>query len=258
MCSIFRTIAIAALAVTLWTTSAMAGALDDIKSRGSVQIGLEGTYPPFNYVDDKGVLVGFEIDISNALADKLGVKAAFQPGKFDGLLAALDVKRIDMVVNQITITPEREQKYAFSEPYTVSGIQLIVRQGTTDITKPEDLKGKRVGAVLGTTYEKWLREKVPGVDVRTYDDDATRNQDLLVGRIDAIPNDRLIVPNLLKQYGGRLVASSETFAPQKQAIAMRKDAPDLVKAVNDALAALRADGTLKKISEKWFGADVTQ
>jgi cystine transport system substrate-binding protein len=254
---ILASIAAAAFAITC-AAAAIAGPLDDIKARGTVQIGLEGTYPPFNYVDDKGVLVGFEIDIANALAEKLAVKAAFQPGKFDGLLAALDVKRTDMVINQITITPEREKKYAFSEPYTVSGIQLIVRQGTTGITKPEDLKGKRVGAVLGTTYEKWLREAVPGVDVRTYDDDATRNQDLLVGRIDAIPNDRLIVPNLIKQYGGRLVASSETFAPQKQAIVMRKDAPDLLKAVNDALAALRADGTLKKISEKWFGADVTQ
>jgi L-cystine transport system substrate-binding protein len=251
-------LAIAAVAVLAFTPIVSAGPLDDIKSRGTLRIGLEGTYPPFNYVDEKGVLVGFEIDLGKALSEKLGVKPDFQPGKFDGLLAAVDVQRTDVVINQITITPERQQKYAFSEPYTVSGIQLIVRQGTTDINKPEDLKGKKVGAVLGTTYEKWLREKVPGVDVRTYDDDATRNQDLLVGRIDAIPNDRLIVPNLLKQYGGKLVAASETFAPQKQAIAMRKDAPDLLKAVNGALAALRADGTLKTVSEKWFGADVTQ
>ncbi len=238
--------------------AALAGPLDDIKSRGTIQIGLEGTYPPFNYVDEKGKLTGFEIDFAEAVADKLGVKPDFQPGKWDGLLAALDVKRIDAVINQVTVTPEREQKYAFSQPYTVSGIQIIVGSGASNIAKPADLAGKRVGVVLGTSYEKWLRENVPTADIRTYDDDATRNQDLLVGRIDAILNDRLIVPNLLKQYNGRLVAAGEPFATQKQAVAVRKDSGDIAKAIDAAIAALRADGTLKTISEKWFGADVTQ
>jgi cystine transport system substrate-binding protein len=253
-----RSFAAAALVCLAIATPAAAGPLDDIKAKGTIQIGLEGTYPPFNYVDEKGVLVGFEVDIANALAGKLGVKPNFQPGKWDGLLAALDVKRIDAVINQVTITPEREQKYAFSTPYTVSGIQILTRSDTTGISKPADLAGKKVGVGLGTAYEKWLRANVQGVDIRTYDDDPTRNQDLLVGRIDAALNDRLIVPALIKQYGGKLVAAGEPFATQKQAVAMRKDAPDLAKAVDDALAALRADGTLKQISEKWFQADVTQ
>jgi L-cystine transport system substrate-binding protein len=249
---------VAALLLAFASATAHAGPLDDIKARGTVQIGLEGTYPPFNFVNEKGELVGFEIDIAKALAERIGVKPNFQPGKWDGLLAALDVKRTDMVINQVTVTPERQQKYLFSDPYTVSGIQIIVRQGTTGIAKPADLKGKVVGVVLGTTYEKWLRENAPGTDVRTYDDDPTRNQDLLVGRIDAILNDRLIVANLLKQYGGKLVAAGEPFDTQKQGIAMRKDSADLAAAVNQALAALRTDGTLKTISERWFGADVTQ
>jgi cystine transport system substrate-binding protein len=258
MHAILRSFAAAALTTIALTVPAAAGALDDIKAKGAIQIGLEGTYPPFNSVDEKGTLVGFEIDIANALAAKLGVKPNFQPGKWDGLLAALDVKRIDAVINQVTITPEREQKYAFSQPYTVSGIQIITRSDTKGIAKPADLAGKKVGVVLGTAYEKWLRANAPGVDIRTYDDDPTRNQDLMVGRIDAILNDRLIVPALVKQYGGKLAAAGEPFNTQKQAVAMRKDAPDLAKTVDDALAALRADGTLKTISEKWFGADVTQ
>jgi L-cystine transport system substrate-binding protein len=253
-----RYLTAAAFTVIAGAGTALAGPLDDIKSRGTIQIGLEGTFPPFNYVDEKGKLTGFEIDFSEALAAKLGVKPDFQPGKWDGLLAALDVKRIDVVINQVTVTPERQQKYTFSQPYTVSGIQIIVGSATTNISKPADLAGKRIGAVLGTSYEKWTRENVPTADVRTYDDDATRNQDLLVGRIDAIVNDRLIVPNLLKQYGGKLVAAGEPFATQKQAVAMRKDSGDLVKAIDDAITALRQDGTLKTISEKWFGADVTQ
>jgi cystine transport system substrate-binding protein len=255
---ILRHFTAAVLAVIALTGAALAGPLDDIKSRGTIQIGLEGTYPPFNYVDEKGKLTGFEIDFAEAVAAKLGVKPDFQPGKWDGLLAALDVKRIDAVINQVTVTPERSQKYAFSQPYTVSGIQIIVGSATSNIAKPADLAGKKVGVVLGTSYEKWLRENVPTADIRTYDDDATRNQDLLVGRIDAILNDRLIVPNLLKQYGGKLVAAGEPFAKQSQAVAVRKDSGDLATAIDGAIAALRADGTLKTISEKWFGADVTQ
>ena len=206
-----------AFAMVALAGAALAGPLDDIKSRGTIQIGLEGTYPPFNFVDEKGKLTGFEVDFAEAVAAKLGVKPNFQPGKWDGLLAALDVKRIDAVINQVTITPEREQKYAFSQPYTVSGIQIIVGSGTSNIAKPAHLAGKRVGVVLGTSYEKWLRENVPTADIRTYDDDATRNQDLLVGRIDAILNDRLIVSNLLKQYNGRLVASRRVRPPQPAA-----------------------------------------
>jgi cystine transport system substrate-binding protein len=255
---LFRSLAAAALLTLGAASAALAGALDDIKAKGAIQIGLEGTYPPFNYVDEKGNLVGFEIDVAKAIAGKLGVKPDFQPGKWDGLLAALDVKRIDAVINQVTITPEREQKYAFSAPYTVSGIQIITRSDTSGISKPADLAGKKVGVVLGTSYEKWLRENAAGVDIRTYDDDPTRNQDLLVGRIDAILNDRLIVANLIKQYGGKLKAAGEPFATQKQGVAVRKDSADLAKAIDDALSALRADGTLKQISEKWFGADVTQ
>src|SRR5690606_11869655 len=95
-------------------------------------------------------------------------------------------------------------------------------------------------------------------DIRTYDDDPTRNQDLIVGRIDAILNDRLIVGNLVKQSGGRIVAAGEPFATQRQAIALPKGNPELLAALNDGIDAMRADGSLSRISEKWFGSDVTR
>lgn len=236
-----------------------ADALDQIKQRGTLKVGLEGTYQPFNYQDEKGQLVGFEVDFANAVAAKLGVKAEFQPTKWDGILAALESERFDVVINQVTITPERKQKYDFSQPYTVSGIQILVHKGNeTKLTKPEDLAGKKVGVVLGTYYEKWLKTNVPNTEVRTYDDDATRNQDLRVGRIDAVINDRLIVPALVKQYGGEILAAGEPFAKQDQGIALRKGNPQFQAALDKAISDLRADGSLAKISEKWFGADVTK
>jgi cystine transport system substrate-binding protein len=248
------------VAMTGAAVSAQAASLlDEVKSRGTLVVGLEGTYPPFNFQDENGQLAGFEVDFANAVAAKLGVKAEFQPTKWDGILAALEAKRFDVIINQVTITPERQQKYDFSQPYTVSGIQIIVRKGDeAKINKPDDLAGKAVGAVVGSNYEKWLRDNEPKADVRTYDDDASRDQDLLIGRIDAVINDRLVAAARVKQYQGKLAVAGEPFAKQDQGIALRKDNPELLAALNKAIDDLRADGELAKISEKWFGADVTK
>jgi len=260
---VFRS-AMAGLALLLGLGAALSPAvaadrLSEIKQRGTLKVGLEGTYPPFNYQDEQGNLVGFEVDVANALAAKLGLKAEFQPTKWDGILAALDSGRFDLIANQVTVTPERKAKFDFTAPYTVSGIQIITRkENQGKIATPADFAGRKIGVVLGTNYEQWLRANAPQADVRTYDDDPTRNQDLRVGRIDAVINDRLIVPNLLKQYGGDLVSSGEPFAKQLQAIAIRKGNPQFLAALNQAFDSLRKEGTLARISEKWFGADVTR
>lgn len=250
---------LAGVVVVLLPTAVMAQALDEIRERGTLIVGLEGTYPPFNYQDANGDLVGFEVDLAKAISEKLGVEPEFQPTKWDGLLAALQSGRVDVAINQVTVTEERQQAFDFTEPYTVSGIQIIATPATAaEIDEPADLAGRPVGVVLGTTYEDWLRENVPEADIRTYDDDPTRNQDLRSGRIDAILNDRLIVASLVEQFEGQIVAVGEPFATQEQAIAVAKGKEDLVEALNDALSELRAEGTLAEISNKWFGADVTQ
>jgi L-cystine transport system substrate-binding protein len=240
-------------------TVAADGLLDQIKQRGTLLVGVEGTYPPFNYQDENGNLVGFEIDFGNALAAQLAVKARFLPTKWEGILAALDSGRLDVVVNQVTITPERRQKYDFTEPYTVSGIQIITR--TADAKKldtPQSLAGKKVGVGLGTNYEQWLREHVPQAQIETYSDDPTKIQDLMVGRIDAILNDRLMAAYLVKQSGGQIAAAGQPFARQESGIPVRKGHPHLLAALNKAIDTLRSDGELANISEKWFGSGVSQ
>ena len=237
---------------------AAADSLAGIKQRGTLRVGLEGTYAPFGYQDEKGDLVGFDVDVARAVAGKMGLKAEFLPGKWEGILAALETGRFDVVVNQVTISDERRKAYDFSRPYTFSGLQILVRKDRArDITGPDDLAGKRVGVLLGTNHEQWLKDHAPKAAIRTYDEDATRNQDLLVGRIDAILNDRLIVGSVTKIYGGNLVASGPMLSDTRQAIAVGKGNADLVAALDQALAALAADGTLKTISEKWFSTDVT-
>jgi cystine transport system substrate-binding protein len=230
--------------------------LKRIEATKVLRIGLEGTYPPFNFQDKDGQLAGFEVDFAKALAAEMKVRPDFRPAPFAGLLGALESRRIDVVINQINITPERAAKYDFSRPYTVSGIQIIVRKGRAGIAAPADLAGKKVGVGLGTNYESWLRANVPTAVVRTYDDDPTKYQDLKAGRIDAVLNDRLVAADFVKTSPD-FVASGPPFASQSMGVAMLKD-PALKVVVDEAIDALRADGRLAAISIKWFGADVTK
>jgi len=233
--------------------------LQKIKDAGVINVGLEGTYPPFSYVDENGKLAGFEVEFSEALAQKLGVKVKLQPTKWDGILAALESKRLDAVVNQVTISEERKKKYDFSVPYTVSGIQALTQKKDQGKFKTAaDLGGHKVGVGLGTNYEQWLKDNVPTAIIKTYDDDPTKYQDLRVGRIEAILVDRLAAFELIKKTNDTLAVSGAPFSRQEAGIALRKGEPELLAAVNKAIEELRADGTLKKLSEKYFNADVTQ
>jgi len=232
--------------------------LQKIKDAGVINVGLEGTYPPFSFVDADGKLSGFEVEFSEALAKELGVKAKLQPTKWDGILAALESKRLDVVINQVTISEERKKKYDFSTPYTVSGIQALTLTKNKDTVKTSaDLAGKKVGVGLGTNYEQWVKENVPKADIKTYDDDPTKFQDLRVGRIDVILIDRLAALEYAKKAKDTS-AAGEAFSRQEAGIALRKGEPELLAAIDKAIEKLRADGTLKKLSEKYFSADVTQ
>lgn len=234
--------------------------LQTIKDKGVINIGLEGTYPPFSFVDSDGKLTGFEVELSEALAKQLGVKAKVQPTKWDGILAALESKRLDVVVNQVTISEERKKKYDFSKPYTVSGIQALIlkkKAAELNINAAADLAGKKVGVGLGTNYEQWVKQDVPKADVRTYEDDPSKFADLRNGRIDAILIDRLAALEYAQKAKDTELAGA-AFSRLESGVALRKGEPELLDAINKALDALRADGTLTKLSEKYFGADVTQ
>ena len=186
------------------------------------------------------------------------MKAQFQPTKWDGLLAALDSGRIDVIINQVTISDARQKKYRFSQPYTVSGIQAVTRAKDADtLQSPSALAGKKVGVGLGTNYEEWARRTVPSAQVRTYEDDPTKNQDLAVGRLDAVLVDRLAALYQVKQSRNRFALGGPAFSRQTSGIPIRKSDESLHKAIDQALEKLRADGTLAKLSNKWFDTDVT-
>ncbi len=261
--AIRRTVLASTLGVLLGSSllgQAIAGEqLQKIKDSGTISVGLEGTYPPFSFQDENGKLAGFEVEFSEALAKELGVKVKLQATPWAGILAALESKRLDVVINQVTISEERKKKYDFSEPYTISGIQALVQKKDADKFKTAaDLKGAKVGVGLGTNYEQWLKENVPGAIVKTYDDDPTKFQDLRVGRIDAILVDRLAALEMVTKTKDTLAVTGEPFSRQESGIALRKGEPELLDAINKAIDKLRADGTLAKLSQKYFNADVTK
>ncbi|RKP44254.1 transporter substrate-binding domain-containing protein [Pararobbsia silviterrae] len=251
-----------AVALTGLLLSAVARAddlLDSVKQRGTLQIALEGTFPPFDYKAPNGELEGYDVDVAKAVAAKLGVKPVFITTEWSGIIAGLQSKRYDVIVNQVSISAERQKVLDFSPPYTYSTAQLIQRKDDTRTFKSlDDLKGHKLGVSLGSNYND-MAKSVPGIDVRTYPGAPEYLRDLAAGRIDAALNDRLMLAYLMKTSNLPLRQGANVGdAQDEMAIPFRKGNPQFAKAIGDAIDALKADGTLTKISEKWFGIDVSK
>lgn len=252
-----KTVLIAAGLLTALASPVLAQtALDDVKSAGALRIGTEGTYPPFTYRDTAGALVGFDVEIGEAIAEQLGVKAEFIEGPWDGLIAGIDANRYDVVINQVGITDERKQKYDFSEPYITSTAALLVRVDDTEITSFEDLAGKKSAQTLTSSFGKMAEQygaEVVGTD--GFDQSVAL---VLQGRADATINDSLSFFDFLKQKpdAGVKIAATDAVA-DFSGVLLAKNKPELLAAINEALAAIKADGTYDAISQKYFGADVS-
>jgi cystine transport system substrate-binding protein len=233
--------------------------LDTVKSRGTLKIAVEGTYPPFNYKDQQtNELTGFDVDVAKLLASKLGVKPEFVTTEWSGILAGLAAGKYDVIVNQVGITEQRQQAFDFSNPYTLSSPQLIVRKNEQRVFKTlDDLKGKKLGLGQGTNFEQKAKA-VPGIDVKTYPGAPEYLRDLADGRIDAALNDSLMVAYLLKTSNLPLKPSAALGDVEKMGVPFRKGNPQFKAALNKALADAIADGSLKQVSMKWFGVDVTK
>ena len=232
--------------------------LDQVKQRGTLRIGLEGTFPPFNSKAPSGELVGYDVDVAEAVAAKLGVKPEFVTTEWSGIIAGLQANKFDVIVNQVGITDARKQVLDFSPAYTYSAAQLIQRKDDTRQFKSlDDLKGKKLGVGFGTNYMD-MAKSVPGIDVKTYPGAPEYLRDLAAGRLDAALNDRLMLAYLMKNSQLPLRTGATVGAGNPSGIPARKGNPKFAKAIDDAMTQLEADGTFAKISDKWFGIDVTK
>jgi cystine transport system substrate-binding protein len=253
-----KSLLVAGTLQVLAITSAAAGAnLEQIKSAGVFKIGTEGTYAPFTYHDTSGALVGFDVEIGQEIAKRLGVEAEFLEGKWDGLIAGLDARRYDAVINQVGITEQRKQKYDFSEPYIASKAVLIVRGDDETIKSFADLKGKRSAQSLTSNFGKLAEQN--GAELVGTDGFDQSIQLVLNRRADATINDSLSFLDFKKHKpdANVKIAAQEENADYSGVI-IRKGEPELLEAINKALAEIKADGTYQKISDKYFGQDVSQ
>lgn len=247
----------AAINAAMFSSSFAGENLEQIKSAGTIKIGTEGTYAPFTFHDASNKLVGFDVEIGEAVAKKLGVKAEFIEGKWDGLIAGLDSKRYDAVINQVGITEARKQKYAFSEPYIASKAVLIVSAKNNDIKGFEDLKGKKSAQSLTSNFGKLATEA--GAELVGTDGFDQSIQLVLTGRADATVNDSLSYLDFKKkQPQAPVKVVAEKADADYSGIIVRKGDEDLVAAINKALGDIKADGTYKTISDKYFGQDVSK
>jgi His/Glu/Gln/Arg/opine family amino acid ABC transporter permease subunit len=223
-----------------------------------VRVGTEGVYPPFSYRDpDTNELTGFDVDVIKAVAEEAGWDLKFVEAPFDALFPALDSDRIDVIANQVTITPERKARYLFSTPYTYSHGVIVTASDTDDITTLADLKGRTVAETASSNWAQVAKDA--GAKVQYVQDFGPAVELLIQGRVDAIVNDNIAVLDYLATSGTDQVKIAGDAGDEilEQALAFRKSDADLQRQANDAIQALTDDGTLAKISEDYFGADVT-
>ena len=232
--------------------------LDSIQKSGKLVVALEGAWQPWSYHDSSDTLVGYDVEVSRAIAEKLGVEPEYVESDWDSLFAGLDAGRYDLVCNGVEVTDERAKTYDFTTPYGYIHTALAVRKDNDDITTFEDLNGKTTANSLASTYME-LAESY-GATVQGIDTLEETIQLLTAGRIDATLNADVSFYDYLNVHPDadfKIVAQTEDAS--HVAIPLRKSdaSATLLEAINTAIDELRADGTLKELSEKYFGQDIS-
>jgi His/Glu/Gln/Arg/opine family amino acid ABC transporter permease subunit len=250
-----RLLGLLLLAIVVVPVAPAAAAEDE---RPVVRVGTEGTYPPFSFHDSEtNDLTGYDVEVIKAVAEEAGWKLEFVETTFDAIFAALDAGRIDVIANQVTDNPEREARYGLSDTYTYSRGVIVVKTGTEGITTLEDLDGKTTAQSLTSNYAEIAREA--GANVEGVEGFAQAAALVVQGRVDALVHDNLAALDYLNTTGSDDIEISGNAGDEvsQQKLAFRKDDTELLQQADDAIAALKDDGTLAKISEKYFKIDVS-
>ncbi len=225
-------------------------AIARIQRTGVLRIGTDATYPPFESVDPAtGELSGFDVDLVRVIAERLRARAEFIVVPFDGIVPGLKSGKYDLIVSAMTITPERARQVLFTQPYTVAGQSIVVRSSEASVSGAGDLAGKRIGCQLGTTGEMEAR-KIPRAQVVSFDAIGAAFRDLENGNLDAAIADTPTARIFIRDHA-TLRLAGEPLTREDFGMAVRPRDAGLAEAINEILDALRADGTMRLIEERW-------
>lgn len=230
-----------------------------IQEKGEIIVATEGTWAPWTYHDESDVLVGFDVEVAQKIAEKLGVKATFVEVPWDGIFAGLDSQRYDIAANGVEVTEERSQKYDFSAPYAFIRTAIIVRGDNDAIASFEDLKGKTTANTLASTYA--LLAESYGANPIGVDDLNQTIELLLAGRVDATLNAEVSLYDFLKVHPDaniKMAALSEDASLVSIPVRKGDDSATLLAAIDQAIAELHQEGVIAELSIKYFGSDITQ
>lgn len=245
--------------LALLPSASSGGPATEPSQQEPLRVALTGTYPPFSFYDAEGELTGFDVQVARALGEAMGREVEITTTEWDGIIAGLLVGKYDTVVGSMAITPEREQRVDFSDPYYISGAQLFVREQDREIFQSiGDLEGRRVGVGLGETYEHYLRNNHPEIRAVTYKSAVDFFRDMLDRRIDAFLTDRLVGLYQIESADMPFVPTGPLLYEERIAIPVRPERQQLLAEINQGLETLEQDGSLAELRRAWFGADARE
>jgi polar amino acid transport system substrate-binding protein len=251
-------LAVATIATSMMACAGKTSTVDQIKKNGYVTMSTEATFEPFEYMDG-GKFAGIDVEISQKVADKLGVKLKINNVKFDSLINELQSNKANFVAAGMTATEDRKKNVDFSNTYFKAAQSIIVKKGSTNIAKPADLAGKVVGVQQGTTGDTYCtdEDKKNNVNVKTvkrFDTAVDAVSDLMKGNVDAVVIDNFPAEKLVSKNSDKITKLSDALTVEEYAIAVKKGDTEMLKAVNDVLSQMQSDGSLDKLIEKYKSA----
>lgn len=244
-------------AIAIATLSNAGEISDRVEKTKTLIVGTEGTYAPFNFHDKDNKLVGFDIDVITEVGKRLGLTVEFKETIWDAMFAGLNAKRFDLIADQVGSNEERRKKYDFSDPYNYDRVAIVTKADNNDFKTFADLKGKKAAQNLTTTYNKTAKEN--GAEVVVADSLVQILELVRQGRVDAAVNSQLaILAYLDKNPKAQLKVAVKADSKEGIHFITLQNEEPLLEKINEAIAEMRVDGTLTKISLKWFSDDITQ
>ncbi|MEW9502317.1 amino acid ABC transporter substrate-binding protein [Jeotgalibacillus marinus] len=231
--------------------------LEQIQEEGTIIVGTEGTYSPFTFHDDSDTLTGYDVEVMNELAERMGVEVKYMETQWDSMFEGLNSSRFDVIANQVGVNEERLEKYDFSDAYTVSGAVIVTLEADSSITSFEDLEGIQSAQSLTSNFADIATEN--GAEIVPVEGLVQTIELIRSGRAEVTVNDKLAILEYLKEQpnSGVKIAAEESDVSES-AFMFRQGNEELVEEFNKYLAEMKEDGTLAEISEEWFGEDVSQ